>query len=68
MQITESAILIVFNNNLLKYGGDIYVGAMTTMQSVMQLLVVPVNGFTQGIQPIISYNFGANKMIGYSKL
>ena len=61
MQITESAIIIVFNNNLLTYGGDIYVGAMTIMQSVMQLLVVPVKGFTEGIQPIISYNYGARK-------
>lgn len=61
MQVTESAILIVFNNGLLKYGGDIYVGAMTIMQSVMQLLTVPIQGFTQGVQPIISFNFGANK-------
>ena len=59
MQITESAIIIVFNNMLLKYGGDLYVGALTIMQSVMQLLVVPVIGFTNGIQPIISYNYGA---------
>src|SRR5699024_10101703 len=61
MQITESAIIIVFNNMLLKYGGDLYVGALTIMQSVMQLLVVPVIGFTNGIQPIISYNYGAKK-------
>lgn len=61
MQVTESAILIVFNNGLLKYGGDIYVGAMTIMQSVMQLLTVPISGFTQGVQPIISFNFGAKK-------
>jgi len=61
MQVTESAILIVFNNGLLKYGGDLYVGAMTIMQSVMQLLTVPVSGFTQGVQPIISFNFGAKK-------
>ena len=61
MQVTESAILIVFNNGLLKYGGDIYVGAMTIMQSVMQLLTIPVQGFTQGVQPIISFNFGAKK-------
>ncbi len=61
MQITESAIIIVFNNSLSKYGGDIYIGAMTILQSVMQLIVVPLSGFTSGIQPIISYNFGARK-------
>ncbi len=61
MQVTESAILIVFNNGLLKYGGDIYVGAMTIMQSVMQLLTIPISGFTQGVQPIVSFNYGAEK-------
>lgn len=61
MQVTESAILIVFNNGLLKYGGDIYVGAMTIMQSVMQLLTIPISGFIQGTQPIVSYNYGAKK-------
>lgn len=61
MQVTESAILIVFNTGLLRYGGDIYVGAMTIMQSVMQLVIVPIQGFTQGVQPIISYNFGAGR-------
>lgn len=59
MNITESAIIVVFNNSLLKYGGDMYVGAMTILQSVMQLVTVPVSGFTNGIQPIISYNYGA---------
>lgn len=61
MQATESAILMVFNKGLLKFGGDTYVGAMAIMQSVMQLLVIPVQGFTQGVQPIISYNYGAKK-------
>ena len=59
MQATESAIVIVFNTGLLKYGGDLYVGSMTIMQSIMQLLTVPVQGFTQGVQPIVSYNYGA---------
>lgn len=59
MQVTESAITIVFNKGLLHYGGDLYVGGMTILQSVMQLLVVPLSGFTNGIQPIISYNLGA---------
>lgn len=59
MQSTESLIGIVFNSGLQKYGGDLYVGSMTILLSVMQLLVVPIQGFTQGIQPIISYNYGA---------
>lgn len=59
MQATESLINIVLNSGLQRYGGDIYVGSMTIMMSVMQLLVVPVQGLTQGVQPIISYNYGA---------
>ena len=61
MQATESAISIVLNRGLSIYGGDLYVGSMTILQSVMQLIVIPIQGFTQGIQPIISYNFGARK-------
>ena len=61
MQATESAINIVLNRGLSIYGGDLYVGSMTILQSVMQLVVVPIQGFTQGVQPIISYNFGARK-------
>ena len=61
MQATESAISIVLNRGLSVYGGDLYVGSMTILQSVMQLAVIPVQGFTQGVQPIISYNFGAGK-------
>lgn len=61
MQSTESLINIVLNHSLQLYGGDIYVGSMTIIQSVMQLIVVPIQGFTQGVQPIISYNFGASQ-------
>lgn len=59
MQSTESLIYIVMNSGLQRYGGDLYVGALTVMQSVMSLVSVPIQGFTQGTQPIISYNFGA---------
>ena len=59
MSATESAITIVMNHGLQTYGGDLYVGSMTILQSVLQLIFVPVNGFTNGVQPIISYNFGA---------
>ena len=53
MSATESAITIVMNHGLQTYGGDLYVGSMTILQSVLQLIFVPVNGFTNGVQPII---------------
>lgn len=62
MQATESLILIVFNSLLQKYGGDLYVGSMTILSSVIQLIIVPINGFSMGVQSIISFNYGAEKM------
>ena len=59
MQFTESILNICFNTSLQRYGGDLYVGSMTIMQSVMQMLVMPIQGITQGAQPIMSYNYGA---------
>lgn len=59
MQATESAIAICFNTSLLAYGSDLAVGAMTVLMSVMQITMLPLQGLTQGAQPIISYNFGA---------
>ncbi len=59
MQSTEALVTIVLNIGLQEYGGDLYVGSLTILQSVMQLIVIPVNGMTQGVQPVISYNFGA---------
>ena len=59
MQATESLIAVCFNSSLLKYGGDIAVGAMTILTSVMQFSMLPLNGLTQGGQPILSYNYGA---------
>ena len=60
MQSTESILVLCFNSSLLKYGGDLAVGAMTILSSVMQFAMLPLQGLTQGGQPIISYNFGAN--------
>lgn len=57
MQASESIISIVFNSSLLKYGGDIAVGAMTILTSVMQFAMLPLTGLGQGAQPIISYNY-----------
>ena len=59
MQASESIILICFNSSLYKYGGDIAVGAMTVLSSVMQFAMLPLQGLGQGAQPIISYNYGA---------
>lgn len=62
MQATESLISISFNASLLRYGGDIAVGGMTILTSVMQFSLLPLIGLTQGAQPIISYNFGAKNI------
>ena len=62
MQFTESILNICFNTSLLKYGGDVAVGAMTIMGSVMQFSLLPLQGLTQGAQPIISFNYGAKKL------
>ena len=59
MQASESVIFVCFNASLLKYGGDIAVGAMTILSSVMQFAMLPLQGLGQGAQPIISYNYGA---------
>ena len=59
MQASESVINICFNSSLLRYGGDIAVGAMTILSSVMQFAMLPLQGLGQGAQPVISYNDGA---------
>jgi len=61
MQITESVLSVCFNTSLLKYGGDIAVGSMTILSTLMQFCMLPLNGLTQGAQPITSFNFGAQK-------
>ena len=68
MRATESLISIVLNRGLQMYGGDLYVGSLTIMQSVLQLFSAPLTGFTQGVQPIISYNYGACKFDRVKKL
>ncbi len=59
MQATESAVSIAFNSTLSRTGGDIAVGTMTIISSILTFLWLPVNGFAQGAQPVISYNYGA---------
>lgn len=59
MQASECVISVCFNSSLLEYGGDVAVGAMTILSSVMQFAMLPMNGIAQGAQPILSYNYGA---------
>lgn len=59
MQSTESLLSVCFNTSLQKYGGDIAVGTMTILSSVMQAGMMPLHGLSQGMQPIVSFNYGA---------
>lgn len=59
MQASESVVFVCFNASLLQYGGDVAVGAMTILTSVMQFALLPLQGLGQGAQPITSYNYGA---------
>ena len=61
MQSSESVISVCFNSSLLGYGGDVAVGAMTILTSVMQFAMLPMQGVAQGAQPILSYNYGARQ-------
>ena len=62
MQASESVISVCFNSSLQRYGGDIAVGAMTILTSVMQFAMLPLQGLGQGAQPTISYNYGAKNV------
>lgn len=68
MNATESFISIVLNHGLQVYGGDLHVGSLTIMQSIMQLFSAPTNGFSQGMTPIVSYNYGAGNFDRVRKL
>lgn len=61
MQSTESLVSIAFNTSLLKYGSDLYVGAMTICTSVSTLVIMLFSGLAQGAQPIIGFNYGAGQ-------
>lgn len=62
MQSTECLVQLTFNTSMLKYGDDIYVAVMSILFSVTQFVWLPMQGFTQGAQPILSYNYGAGNM------
>lgn len=62
MQGTNCLVQIVCNTTLKLYGGDLYVGIMTVINSVREILSLPVSGLTSGSQPVLGYNYGAKKM------
>lgn len=62
MNATESLVSIALNTQLRALGGDLYVGSMVVMSSIMQIILLPLNGLNNGAQPIIGYNYGANKL------
>lgn len=62
MQVTECLIQLTFNNGMLKYGNDMYVALMSILFSLTQLIWIPLQGFSQGAQPIIGYNYGAKQL------
>ena len=59
---SESLLLIVINATLQTHGGDVYVGAMTVLASLQNVAFAPAQGFTQGVQPIVSYCYGADNI------
>lgn len=61
VQGTNSLVQIVCNNRLQFYGGDLYVGIFTVLNSVREVLSMPVSGITSGAQPVLGYNYGAGE-------
>ena len=61
MSVTNSLVQIFCNASLQFYGGDLYVGAMTIIYSVREVAQMPIQGFTQGAQPVLGYNYGAGQ-------
>lgn len=61
MQGTNCLVQVVCNKTLQTYGGDIYVGVMTVLNSIREILMLPVSGITQGSQPVMGYNYGAKE-------
>lgn len=61
MAVTNGSVQIVCNATLSQYGGDLYVGIMTVINSIREVLTLPVNGITNGAQPVMGFNYGAGK-------
>ena len=67
MQSTESLIQLIFNTGMKNYGNDMYVAVMSILFSIMQVVWLPMQGFAQGAQPIVSYNYGAGNLVRVKK-
>ena len=67
MTFTESAIQVVLNRGMMLYGGDMYVGTMTIIASVVNLFSTPLHGYTHGVQPLLSFNYGAGNIARVKK-
>lgn len=61
MQATNCMVQVVCNATLKVFGGDLYVGIMTVINSVREIMSLPVSGLTSGSQPVLGYNYGAGK-------
>ncbi len=61
MSITNSLVQIMYNSSLQHYGGDLYVGIMTVINSVREVISMPVSGITNGSQPVMGFNYGAGE-------
>ncbi|MGB4661503.1 MAG: MATE family efflux transporter [Mobilitalea sp.] len=60
MAVTSSGVQIICNSTLQTYGGDLYVGVMTVLNTIREVITLPVNGIINGSQPVIGYNYGAH--------
>lgn len=61
MQGTNCLVQVACNSTLQSYGGDVYVGIMTVLNSIREIFVLPINGIVNGAQPVISFNYGAKQ-------
>lgn len=61
MAVTNSLVQIVCNASLIRYGGDVYVGIMTIINSIREVVTMPVTGVGSGAQPVMGYNYGAGE-------
>lgn len=62
MSVTNSLVQMVCNASLKHYGGDVYVGIMTIINSIREVVTMPVTGVGSGAQPVMGYNYGAGQM------
>ena len=62
--MTNSLVQVLCNASLQHYGGDLYVGVMTVINSIREVVSMPVQGITNGCQPVLGYNYGAGVRAG----